>query len=1290
MIARFSTLLVPALGILLSGSVFVPTGLAAAPAADEATLPASWVEQMRWRSIGPANMGGRIIDLCVIESDPTMFWAATASGGLIHTRNNGVTFQHQFDREATVSIGDAAVAPSDPKIVWVGTGENNPRNSVSWGDGVYKSTDGGATWKNMGLRESFQIGRIVIHPTDPDIVYVGALGRLWGTNEERGLYKTIDGGETWDRILYVDDKTGIIDIVMHPKDPETLLVAAWERQRDEYCTNDPAKRWGPGSGLYKTTDGGATFRRITEGLPTCDLGRIGLDYWLADPNVVFATVDSVRIGSTNENAAYMGMTGEDAEVGARLSRIVEGGPAAAAGLKTGDIILAIDGKPVLSYQGLLNTLREHSAGETIAVTASRQREPLEVQVELARRPDQAEFPFRDRLGGQVANVQDEQGPEGDEFGGTYRSDDGGETWKRINSLNPRPMYFSKIRVDPHDDQRIYVLGVALHVSDDGGKTFRADGAPGVHADHHAMWINPRNTNHIILGCDGGLYITYDRGLSWDHLNNTALGQFYHVTVDNRKGVYYAYGGLQDNGSWGGPTRSRSGSGLVNYDWFRVGGGDGFICLVCPDDPELVYYESQNGNTGWRNLRTGRGGTLRPPAEDGLRFRWNWKTPFILSANNSRIYYNAGNHVFRTLAAGTGMKRISPEITRTSRGSATALAQSPMDTDVLYVGTDDGAMWATRNGGYTWVDLFNLSAEEERPAAAPAAEAPGERVIGALRRMDANNDGRIQRDEVPERMRRLFDEFDRNSDGVLDAEELTAAAARGPARPAAPPPPAEQAVETPSEPGEMGEAGEAGERERPSPRTGRAARPQGEAPSAAAQRPPGQMQPAAQAADPISGEWDARILAELPAGADRFRLIIRLGEDAALMGEVRSDALTGTIRSGSFDVQSGVLKVLVETPIGPGELDGRLEGGRLRGNLSAQEGLFTVAFEATRVEGRSEVERAARPTAQRPAARRQPSRAAAEQPSGKPLIDMVPVPMHVATLEASRFVPGRIYAAFDGHRSNDDAPYIFVSEDFGRTWESIVGNLPAHGSVRTIREDITRPDVLYVGTEFSCFVSINRGKDWTRLNSNLPTVAVHEFAQHPTNGEIIAGTHGRSLWVMDATTLRQITPEIVRASSHLFRPNTAHIWRTEPGRGVSGARVFRAESPPANAQIYFSLGSSAREVELTILEPDGTPVRTLRNPPAAAGLHRISWDLRRDSPTDQQGRPTNRPGARVAPGVYNVVLVADGLRHVQPIRVEWDPDFAEHQMAEYEEATDDHHRQQLLEERRLMDALLEVR
>ena len=293
--------------------------------------PANLADAIQWRSIGPANMSGRITSLAVYEADPTIWYAATASGGLLKTVNNGTTFEHQFDRETTVSIGAVAVASDDPDLVWVGTGENNPRNSVSWGDGVYKSVDGGETWENMGLRETFSTGDIVIHPENSDIVFVGAMGRIWGENEHRGLYRTTDGGETWEKVLYIDETTGVIDLAIDPNDPDVMLCAMWERQRDEFDTNDPAKRFGEGSGLYRTDDGGETWDEVTEGLPTVLKGRMGIDWSRSEDDTVYILVDSERIGTGPSNPGYAGITGTDAEVGARSRRSWTRGPPARRG-----------------------------------------------------------------------------------------------------------------------------------------------------------------------------------------------------------------------------------------------------------------------------------------------------------------------------------------------------------------------------------------------------------------------------------------------------------------------------------------------------------------------------------------------------------------------------------------------------------------------------------------------------------------------------------------------------------------------------------------------------------------------------------------------------------------------------------------------------------------------------------------------------------------------------------------------------------------------------------------------
>ncbi len=1149
------------------------------PVSSDGGLPAEWVRSLTWRAIGPAAMGGRITAIAVYEADPSIWWVATASGGLLKTTNNGITFEHQFDKEATVSIGDVAVAPSDPNIVWVGTGENNPRNSVSYGDGVYKSTDGGKTWKNLGLKKSFQIGKILIHPTDPNIVYVGALGRLYGPNEERGLFKTIDGGNTWEKILYIDDKTGVIDMRMHPTDPETLIVATWERQRDEYdgffgnVEGDqygPIKTHAPGTGLYKTTDGGKTWRKLTQGLPTCNMGRIGLDWYRKDPNVVFAIIDTEKVGMTT--AAYLGVQGNTAKDGVALTSVVENGPAAKAGLKAEDVVLSIGGKAVKEFADIGKILDDFMAGDKVEVAFKRGDEKKTVEVVLGTRPAQAggagsgllfagfiaedveggfrvtrliaedsplrvgdvvqmiddkpvsgfretfqqlasskragdkikvQFdrdgekkdaeltltappfgggggrggvgaapgrttrPFASTLGGQRENVQNQQGKGGFNTGGVFKSTDGGETWVRINSLNPRPMYFSQVRVDPSDDKYVYVLGVSLYRSNDGGATFRPDGGRGVHADHHALWINPRDGRHMILGTDGGFYVTYDRMNNWDHLNTAALGQFYHVCVDPRKD-YRVYGGLQDNGSWGGPPRVRSGSGPINEDWFRIGGGDGFTCRVDPNDPDLVYFTSQNGAMGRRNLRTGEVASIRPrtpggpgrgepgqrgeqagrgeqpgraeaqpqPAEQRegeeqprtaqqSRYRWNWNTPFILSHHNSRIFYCAANFVFRSLDRGNDLQVISPEITASEKGSGTALSESPRNPNVLYAGTDDGMIWVTRDGGKTWKEV------------------------------------------------------------------------------------------------------------------------------------------------------------------------------------------------------------------------------------------------------------------------------------GKNL--PLPKRMWVSTLEASRFADGRCYVCIDGHRSDDDNPYVFVTEDYGETWKPITSNLP-WGSTRCLREDLQNPNLLFVGTEFAVFASTNRGVSWTKINNNLPTVAVHELAIHPSMGEMVAATHGRSLWILDITPLRQISNEVLTADAALLKPNTAIRWRSEPSRGGTNRR-FVGSNGQSGAHIYYVLNKSAERVSVKILDIEGKVVRELRAN-STPGMHRVTWDLTRvperpagtgqrggpgqaggrgqgqqagaaaQPPAGQQppaaGQQLGQPpsgfggfgrgglggfgGQPVPPGTYRVVLTVDGKEYSQVVRVESDPNY----------------------------------
>jgi photosystem II stability/assembly factor-like uncharacterized protein len=549
-------------------------------------------------------MSGRVVDLAVFEDDPSIFYAASASGGLLKTGNGGASWTNVFDSQPTVSIGDIAINPTDPSVVWVGTGEANNRQSSSWGDGIYKSTDGGKTWKHMGLRETQHIGRIVIDPTDTDIVYVAAVGRLWGANKERGVFRTADGGVTWQHVLAINENTGAVDLVMDPANSKVLLAAAYQRRRTGWGFNGG----GPDSGIHKSVDGGRTWRKITAGLPSGDTGRIGLDIYRRDSNIIYATVEN----------------------------------------------------------------RE---------------------------------------------------------GGVFRSEDKGETWSKVNSLNPRPMYFSQIRVDPNDRQRIYVNGVNLHISDDGGKTFRDDGASAVHLDHHAFWVNPRNSRHLIDGNDGGVWVSHDRAQTWEHLNNYPIGQFYNVTVDMQQ-PYHIYGGMQDNASWGGPSSVRDRQGIANEHWYQMLACDGMFTVVDPTDGDTVYTNCQNGRIVRYNRKTGERKMIMPqPESSEPPLRWNWTAPIIVSPHDQRTIYTGANKVFKSSDRGQSWTVISQDLTNaldrdellimgvsgrsitvarndgmSSFGNITSLAESPRLAGLLYGGTDDGNVHVSRDGGATWTNL----------------------------------------------------------------------------------------------------------------------------------------------------------------------------------------------------------------------------------------------------------------------------------------------------------------------------------------------------------------------------------------------------------------------------------------------------------------------------------------------------------------------------------------------------------------------------------------------------------
>jgi photosystem II stability/assembly factor-like uncharacterized protein len=559
------------------------------------------LKHFTWRSVGPAGAGGRVVDISVSGEK---IYIATGGGGVWKSSSEGTSWEPIFDHETVSAIGAVATDPSNPDTVWVGTGEANPRNSVSWGDGIYKSTDGGKTWKNLGLKETQHIGRIRVDPRNPDIVYVAALGHVWGKNPERGVFKTVDGGLTWTHSLNINGDTGVVDLVMDPHDSNTLYAASYEMRRDGFAAGDPAKQWGPGSAIYKTTDGGRSWRKVSQGLPTVPLGRIGLAVAATNPAIVYAVVQTPT---------------------------------------TAPIALE-EGVPPPPITGP-RTMRD---------------------------------------------------------GGVFRSDDRGETWRWVNSVNNRPFYYSQIRVDPANENHVFVLGSNNSESDDGGVTFRTI-TENIHVDHHALWIDPKNSRHMIDGNDGGIYMTWDGGHSWDFQNQMALSQMYSVDVDMRK-PYFIYGGSQDYCSWAGPSATRNQVGLKYADWFKVQTGDGFQVRADPTDFNIIYAESQNGGLVRHDLHSGRNTSIKPRARTGQpAYRFNWETPVFISSHDSKTLYMGGNFVFKSTNRGDAWTAISPELTTEKVGTLTTIAESPLEASVLYAGTDDGNVWSTRDGK-TWTNI----------------------------------------------------------------------------------------------------------------------------------------------------------------------------------------------------------------------------------------------------------------------------------------------------------------------------------------------------------------------------------------------------------------------------------------------------------------------------------------------------------------------------------------------------------------------------------------------------------
>ncbi len=868
-----------AAGCLLSLSMSSP--------ASGQQLEAGALEQMEWRAIGPAVMGGRIDDVAVDERSPSTIYIGAASGGVWKSINAGTTWDPIFDDQPVSSIGDIALASSNPEIVWVGTGEPNNRQSSTFGAGVFKSTNGGRSWSHMGLRDSQHIARILVDPVDPNIVYVAALGRLWGPNTERGLFKTTDGGQTWANTKFIDQDTGFVDLVMDPANRQVLYAAAYQRRRTAWGFNGG----GPGSGIYKTSDSGRSWKKLEKGLPAGVTGRIGLAVWRKDPRVVFATV-------------------------------------------------------------------EHAAG------------------------------------------------------GIFRSNDGGETWRKVTDFNPRPMYYSKIHIDPTDDRRVYVLGSSMFVSDNGGeifadpKTGRAGANQsmsatydvGVHGDHHALWINPANPKHLLLGNDGGLYASYDGSISWDKINNIPLGQFYGVGVDMET-PYNIYGGLQDTHSWGGPSATRHQIGILNGDWFQTNFGDGMYAQVDPTDSDTVYTESQGGNLVRFHRPTGDRKSIKPyPPPGEPPYRFNWTAPIAVSRRDPRTIYLGGNRVFKstdrgdTWTAGADLTRaedrstlpimgVLPSPAMLSRndgvsawGTITTLAESPANADVLWAGTDDGLVQLSRDGSATWTNIT---------------------------------------DRIP----------------------------------------------------------------------------------------------------------------------------------------------------------------------GP-------------------------------------------------------------TPKGR-----------ISRVEPSHHHEGTTYVALDRHESDDFAPHLYVTRDFGQTWKALGDGLPPAGWINVVREHPRNARLLFVGTETGLFASLDGGEHWTRFTHGFPTVPVDDLVVHPRDNDLIVATHGRSLYVLDdLSPLSAMTAAAFDAAVHLFEPRPAVIRQLWKHESYGAQRQFIGPNPPQGATINYYLKTLGQgDFTITLRDSEGSVVRELKGS-AKAGINRVVWDLRAAAPEGVTGAR----GPFVLPGPYHVGLAAGGVERSATLVVEADP------------------------------------
>jgi photosystem II stability/assembly factor-like uncharacterized protein len=842
------------------------------------TYSSKHVSGLTFRAIGPALTSGRISDLVVNPENTSEWYIAAASGGVWKTTNSGVTFSPVFDNEGSYSIGCITLDPNNPHTVWVGTGENNNQRSVAYGDGVYVSRDGGKSWSNTGLKDSEHIGMIKVHPNNSNVVYVAAYGPLWSAGGERGLYRTVDGGKNWELILEVDEHTGINEIHLDPRNPEIMYATAHQRRRHVYTYISG----GPGSAIYKTTDGGKNWRKLTSGLPSVNMGRVGMAISPANPDVLYAIIEAE-----------------------------------------------------------------------------------------------------------------------DKKGGFFKSADRGESWNKVNDYVTSGNYYQELFCDPNDVDKVFAMDTYCHVTVNGGKSFSKLPEKNKHVDNHCMWINPKNTNHYLMGCDGGLYQTFDDGENWSYFPNLPITQFYRVEVDNAKPFYNVYGGTQDNFSLGGPSQTNKNSGIDNYDWFVTNEGDGFESQIDPVDPNIVYAQAQYGWLVRYDKKTGETVGIKPTPPAGEAYRWNWDAPLIISPHNHKTLYFAANKVFKSEDRGNSWKVISEDLSQqidrntlpvmgqvwsmdavmknkstTIFGNIVSLQESPLKAGVLYAGTDDGLIHVSMNDGDSWKKIASF---------------PG----------------------VP---------------------------------------------------------------------------------------------------------------------------------DMTYVNDIK-----------------------------PSMHDERV-----------------------------------------------------------------------------------VYAAFNNHKNGDFKPYLLKSTDNGNSWTSIAANLPERGSIYTIAEDHENPNLLFVGTEFGVFFTVDGGKEWTALKSGLPTIAIRDIDIQKDEDDLVLASFGRGFYVLDDySPLRQLSEEIIEKEAHIYTVKDALIYAENSkygygGIGFQGATFWHAKNPEIGATFTYYLKEApktrkqerqAKEKELykneeaipytskaemraedeeekpyllfSIADAGGNEVRRI-TASASAGMKRLVWDGRTTS------------------------------------------------------------------------------